>query len=54
VIAIYALKREAGQHVGWGTFLKLGGSIMVIQVVGAIVYVMVAHHQGWIPALATH
>ncbi len=54
VIAIYALKREAGEHVGWGTFLKLGGSIMVIQVAGAILYVMVAHSQGWIPELASH
>ncbi|EMB17213.1 ArsB/NhaD family transporter [Rhodopirellula europaea] len=49
VIAIYALKREAGIHVGWGTFLKLGGGIMVVQVIGAIVYVMWMHHQGYIP-----
>ncbi len=54
VIAIYALKREAGQHVGWGMFLKLGGSIMLIQVAGAIVYVMLAHNLGWIPELASH
>ncbi|TWU30570.1 ArsB/NhaD family transporter [Novipirellula artificiosorum] len=51
VIAIYALKREAGVHVGWGTFLKLGGAIMVIQVIGAIAYVMMFHHFGWIPSL---
>jgi Na+/H+ antiporter NhaD/arsenite permease-like protein len=54
VIAIYALKREAGEHVGWGTFLKLGGTIMLIQVVGAILYVMLAYDQGWIPELARH
>jgi Na+/H+ antiporter NhaD/arsenite permease-like protein len=54
VIAIYALKREAGEHVGWGTFLKLGGTIMLIQVAGAILYVMLLHHQGWIPELASH
>ncbi len=54
VIAIYALKREAGEHVGWGTFLKLGGTIMLIQVAGAILYVMIAHNQGWIPPLASH
>lgn len=54
VIAIYALKREANEHVGWGTFLKLGGTIMLIQVIGAIVYVMIAHDQGWIPELASH
>lgn len=51
VIAIYALKREAGVHVGWGTFLKLGGSIMLLQVAGAIVFVMLSHAQGWIPLL---
>ena len=52
VIAIYALKKEAGVHVGWGTFLKLGGLIMLFQVIGAIVYVMVAYSQGWIPELS--
>jgi Na+/H+ antiporter NhaD/arsenite permease-like protein len=51
VIAIYALKKEAGVHVGWGMFLKLGGTIMLVQVAGAIVYVMLAHNQGWIPNL---
>lgn len=54
VIAIYALKREAGEHVGWGTFLKLGGSIMLVQVAGAICYVMFCYHQGWLPDLAVH
>jgi Na+/H+ antiporter NhaD/arsenite permease-like protein len=51
VIAIYALKKEAGVHVGWGTFLKLGGTIMLLQVCGAIAYVMLAYDQGWIPDL---
>ncbi|MFK8114487.1 MAG: ArsB/NhaD family transporter [Rubripirellula sp.] len=54
VIAIYALKREANEHVSWGAFLKIGGSIMVIQVVGAIIYVMLCHSQGWLPDLAPH
>lgn len=54
VIAIYALKKEAGIHVGWGTFLKLGGSIMMIQVIGAIAYIMIAHHYDWIPKLSGH
>ncbi|SMP38520.1 possible tyrosine transporter P-protein [Neorhodopirellula lusitana] len=49
VIAIYALKKEAGVHVGWGTFLRLGGGIMFVQVAGAIAYVMWMHNQGWIP-----
>ena len=52
VIAIYALKKEEGIHVGWGTFLKLGGTIMVVQVIGAILFVMLAHSQGWIPSLS--
>lgn len=51
VIAIYALKKEANVHVGWGTFLKLGGSIMLVQVVGAIIYVLLCHQFGWIPSL---
>ena len=55
VIAIYALKKEEGIHVGWGTFLKLGGAIMLLQVAGAIIYVMLAHQLGWIPELgSTH
>lgn len=54
VIAIYALKKEANEHVGWGTFLKLGGGIMVVQVAGAILFVMLAHSQGWIPQLTPH
>lgn len=54
VIAIYALKREANQHVGWGTFLKLGGTIMLVQIAGAIVYVMWLYSQGWIPPLTSH
>ncbi|MEO1524875.1 MAG: ArsB/NhaD family transporter [Planctomycetota bacterium] len=51
VIAIYALKREAGIHVGWGTFLKIGGTIMLIQVAGAIAYVLTVHHFGLLPQL---
>lgn len=54
VIAIYALKREANEHVGWGTFLKLGGMIMVVQVAGAIAYVLLSHNMGWLPELVTH
>jgi Na+/H+ antiporter NhaD/arsenite permease-like protein len=53
VIAIYALKKEVNEHVSWGQFLKLGGTIMVIQVIGAILYVMLAYEFGWIPSLAS-
>lgn len=51
VIAIYALKKEAGVHVGWGTFLKLGGTIMLIQVTGAIAYLLLHYEMGWMPQL---
>jgi Na+/H+ antiporter NhaD/arsenite permease-like protein len=54
VIAIYALKREAGETVGWGMFLKLGGMIMLLQVIGAIIYVSFIYHEGWIPPLTAH
>jgi Na+/H+ antiporter NhaD/arsenite permease-like protein len=54
VIAIHTLKREAGEYVGWGTFLKLGGAIMLVQVAGAILYVGLVYSQGWIPALTSH
>jgi Na+/H+ antiporter NhaD/arsenite permease-like protein len=52
VIAIYALKREAGETVGWGQFLKIGGTIMVLQVGLAILYVLILNAMGWIPPLA--
>ncbi|MEM9368267.1 MAG: ArsB/NhaD family transporter [Planctomycetota bacterium] len=52
VIAIYALKKECGIHVGWGTFLKLGGTIMLFQVAGAIAYVLLMYGQSWLPALS--
>ncbi|WP_235951997.1 ArsB/NhaD family transporter [Crateriforma spongiae] len=54
VIAIYALKREVGVHVGWGQFLKLGGSVMLIQVAGAIVYILLLESQNLLPELASH
>ncbi len=51
VIAIYALKKEAGVHVGWGQFIKVGGAIMLLQVAGAIGYVLWMNQAGWLPAL---
>jgi len=53
VIAIYALKREANQHISWGTFLKLGGSIMLVQIALAILYILALYNFGWIPDLPT-
>lgn len=40
VIALYTLKKEAHVTVGWGEFVKLGGSIMLLQTVGAILYLL--------------
>lgn len=51
VIALYTLKKEVHQNVGWGEFIKLGGTIMVLQIVGAIVYLLVLHELNLIPPL---
>lgn len=51
IIAIHAIKRETGESVGWGVFLKLGGTIMVIQVGLAILYIHLIHSMGWIPPI---
>lgn len=53
VIALYTLKKDAGQSVGWGEFLKFGGSIMVLQVLGAIAYLLLLFTMGWIPEIPT-
>ena len=51
VIALYTLKKEVHETVSWGEFLKLGGSIMGIQIVGAVIYVIVLHSMNLIPAI---
>ena len=51
VIALYALKREADVHISWTRFLSVGGLIMLVQVVGAIVYVQWMDARGLIPDL---
>lgn len=40
VIALHALHKEAHIHVGWGEFVKIGGTIMALQVIGAIAYLL--------------
>lgn len=52
VIAIHTLHKESGIHVGWGEFLMVGGSIMVVQMVGAIAYLLTLYHFGLIPPLS--
>lgn len=51
VIALYTLKKEANVSVSWGEFFKIGGVIMIVQVVGAIGYLLAIDRLGWIPGL---
>lgn len=51
VIALYTLKKEMNQVVGWGEFLKIGGTIMVFQVIGAIAYLLTLYSLNLIPAI---
>ncbi|QDU89293.1 Arsenical pump membrane protein [Pirellulimonas nuda] len=51
VIALYTLKKEAQQSVSWGEFIRLGGTIMVVQIAGAIAYLLALNAMGWIPRL---
>jgi Na+/H+ antiporter NhaD/arsenite permease-like protein len=51
VIAIHALHKEEGIHVGWGEFIKLGGLIMLVQVFGATLYLLLFRTLNWFPAL---
>lgn len=51
VIALYTLKKEADQSVGWGEFVKFGGTIMFVQVIGAIIYLLALYSLGWIPEI---
>lgn len=52
VIALHTLKKEGGTIVGWGEFIKLGGLIMLVQVVGAVVYLLLLNVFGAFPSLA--
>ena len=51
VIALYTLKKEAKVSVGWGEFIKLGGTIMLVQIVGAILYLLALYELDAFPAL---
>ena len=51
VIALYTLKKEAGVTVGWGEFIKIGGTVMALQVVAIVFYILALQHLGWIPDL---
>ena len=51
VIALHTLKKEAKISVGWGEIIKLGGMIMIVQVVGAVVYLLLLQSLNAFPAL---
>ena len=51
VIAIHTLHREAGIKVGWGEFLKVGGTTMVVQTAGAIAFLLALWALGLFPPL---
>ncbi len=53
VIAIHALKKEANVRVGWGEFLKVGGTLFAVQVVAAIAYLIVMESLGLLPGAAS-
>ncbi len=52
VIALHTLKKEAHQTVGWGEFIRIGGSIMIVQLIAAIGYLLLFNSMGWFPQLA--
>lgn len=51
VIALYTLKKEVHESVSWAEFIRLGGTIMVVQIAGAIAYILAFNAMGWIPSL---
>ncbi|GIW97097.1 MAG: transporter [Pirellulaceae bacterium] len=51
VIALYTLQKEEHQTVSWGEFIRLGGTIMVLQILGAIGFLLLFRFLGWIPPL---
>ncbi len=51
VIAIHTLHKEANIHVGWGEFLKVGGTIMLLQTIGAIGYLLLLYGLEWFPPI---
>jgi Na+/H+ antiporter NhaD/arsenite permease-like protein len=51
VIALYTLKKEADVDVGWGEFLKIGGTILLVQMIAAIAYLEVLYALELLPKL---
>jgi len=51
VIALHALHKEAGITVGWTQFLKVGGSLMAIELLLGTLYLILYHGSGLMPLL---
>ncbi len=51
VIALHTLHNEAHIVVGWVEFLKLGGIVMLIQIIGAIMYLLLFYSLQLYPTL---
>jgi Na+/H+ antiporter NhaD/arsenite permease-like protein len=50
VIAIHALEKERHIKIGWGEFLKVGGTVLAIQGVVVIVYLLLFSWGNLFPA----
>ncbi len=51
VIALYTLKKEGGIDVGWGEFIRLGGTLLLLQILCSIAYLELLHGLGWLPTI---
>jgi Na+/H+ antiporter NhaD/arsenite permease-like protein len=49
VIALHALHDETREEVSWLAFIKLGGAITIVQVLGAIGYLTLLARLGGLP-----
>jgi Na+/H+ antiporter NhaD/arsenite permease-like protein len=51
VIALHALERERGIKIGWGEYLRVGGTVTVLQIVLVLVYMNAFRYFGLFPEL---
>ncbi|GIW70774.1 MAG: transporter [Planctomycetota bacterium] len=51
VIALHALEKERGIKVGWGEYLKVGGTVTLLQLVLVIAYIFAFRELGLFPRL---
>lgn len=52
VITLHALEKERGIRVGWGHFLRVGGTTALLQIVLVIAWMDMYRRLGWFPSLA--